>query len=151
MSNFTLPTTQFDLVNKNGVQTTTFAQLQIPKLILYFYPKDNTKGCTLQASDFSSHLASFKQKGYDIIGVSKDSIKSHQNFIQKHDLSIGLISDTEQVLCRHFDVLKPKMLYGKSYIGIVRSTFVFVGGTLYAHYPKVSAKDHALFLLDTLP
>lgn len=151
MSNFDLPTTQFDLVDKEGVQTTTFAQLQIPKLILYFYPKDNTQGCTLQATDFSTHLPSFAQKGYTVIGVSKDSVKSHQNFIKKHDLSIALISDTTQTLCQHFDVLKPKMLYGKSYIGIVRSTFVLIEGVLYAHYPKVSAKNHALFLLDVLP
>lgn len=151
MSSFTLLTTQFDLVNKNGVQTTTFAQLQIPKLILYFYPKDNTQGCTLQATDFSHHLSSFVQKGYRIIGVSKDSVKSHQNFIKKHDLSIDLISDSNEMLCRHFDVLKPKMLYGKSHIGIVRSTFVFINDALYQHYPKVSAKEHALFLLDTLP
>lgn len=120
-------------------------------LILYFYPKDNTQGCSVQATDFSQLQAQFAAKGYQIIGVSRDGIKSHHNFIDKKELSIALISDSQEQLCQHFDVIKEKMMYGKTHLGVVRSTFVFdKDGNMSASYRNVKAKDHAQNLLATL-
>lgn len=120
-------------------------------LILYFYPKDNTQGCSLQATDFSHELANFAQKGYVVIGVSRDGVKSHSNFIYKKELSIALISDTDEILCKYFDVIKEKMMYGKTHLGVVRSTFVFdKDGQMVASYRNVKAKDHVKTLLELL-
>ena len=82
-------------------------------LILYFYPKDNTPGCTTQATDFTAHLHDFDDLGYDIIGVSRDSAESHKKFIEKYDLQIPLISDSDEKLCQYFEVIKEKNMYGK--------------------------------------
>jgi len=94
-------------------------------LILYFYPKDSTPGCTTQATEFTSYLHEFDDLGYDIIGVSRDSVESHEKFITKYDLNIALISDTDEKLCQYFDVIKEKNMYGKITLGLVRSAFVF--------------------------
>lgn len=120
-------------------------------LILYFYPKDSTAGCTVQATDFSAKKADFAALGYRIIGVSRDGVKSHQNFINKKDLSIDLISDGDEKLCQHFDVIKEKMMYGKTHLGVVRSTFVFdKNGNMIASFRNVKAKEHADELLEFL-
>lgn len=120
-------------------------------LILYFYPKDNTPGCTTQATDFTAHLHAFDDLGYDIIGVSRDSVASHENFIDKHDLQIALISDPDEQLCQHFDVIKEKNMYGKKTLGLVRSTFVFdKNGTLTHAQRNLRAKDYAERLLSVL-
>lgn len=120
-------------------------------LILYFYPKDSTAGCTVQASDFTAFLDEFRALGYVIIGVSRDGIKSHENFICKKELGIGLISDKDEKLCQHFDVIKEKIMYGKTHLGVVRSTFVFdKNGHMTASFRNVKAKDHASSLLDWL-
>ena len=120
-------------------------------LILYFYPKDSTAGCTVQATDFTALTDKFTQKGYTIIGVSRDGVKSHHNFICKKELGIGLISDTDERLCQHFDVIKEKMMYGKTHLGVVRSTFVFdKNGQMTASYRNIKAKDHAQTLLELL-
>lgn len=120
-------------------------------LILYFYPKDNTQGCTLQATDFSQDVALFDALGYSIIGVSRDSIKTHKNFISKHNLRIGLISDTEEKLCKHFEVIQEKSLYGKKFMGIVRSSFVFNShGVLMYQMRNTKAKEHSQKLYQAL-
>lgn len=120
-------------------------------LILYFYPKDSTTGCTVQARDFSDLKDKFASLGYKIIGVSRDSVKSHQNFIQKQALTIDLISDHDQTLCQYFDVIKEKKLYGKTYLGIVRTTFVFdKHHNLIKQATNVKAKGHADELLQFL-
>lgn len=92
--------------------------------VLYFYPKDNTPGCTLEAIEFSQKKEEFEKLGVEIIGVSKDNIKSHQKFIENQELKINLLSDTEQNLINTFGVLKEKSMFGKKYMGIVRSTFI---------------------------
>jgi len=121
------------------------------KVILYFYPKDNTSGCTIEAKDFTSSQEDFKSKGYKIIGVSRDSVKSHKNFIAKKELNLLLLSDENEELVKAFDVLKEKMLYGKKYIGIVRSTFILdETGKIVKEYRKVSAKTHVEQLLNEL-
>ena len=112
-------------------------------LIVYFYPKDSTPGCTTQAVDFSALKDQFEALNTTIIGISRDSVKAHQNFTEKQSLSINLISDKEEVLCKHFDVIKEKNMYGKKVMGIERSTFIFHNGKLVKEYRKVKAAGHA--------
>ena len=136
---------------QSSVNLSTLIQDSGLGLMLYFYPKDNTQGCSFQAVDFSQLKEQFKNKGYQIIGVSRDGIKSHQNFITKKSLDIPLISDPDEKLCQHFDVIKEKMMYGKIHLGVVRSTFVFDNnGQMTASYRNVKAKEHAEKLLETL-
>ena len=121
------------------------------KVILYFYPRDNTPGCTVEAKDFTALQSEFLEKGYKIIGVSRDTVKSHKNFILKKELNLLLLSDTEEKLVKAFDVLKEKMLYGKKHIGVVRSTFILdEEGNITKEYRKISPKNHAQTLLDEL-
>lgn len=94
-------------------------------LILYFYPKDDTPGCTTQATDFTANINAFDSLGYDIVGVSRDSVDSHKKFLAKYELQIPLISDSDEKLCHHFDVIQEKNMYGKTTLGLVRSVFVF--------------------------
>jgi len=121
------------------------------KVILYFYPKDNTSGCTIEAKDFTSLQAEFLTKGYKIIGVSRDSVKSHKNFIIKQELNLLLLSDEAEEMVKSFDVLKEKSMYGKTYMGIERSTFVLDElGNITAEYRNVKSTNHAQTLLDNL-
>ncbi len=114
------------------------------KVVLYFYPKDNTSGCTIEAKDFTCLQNEFKQKGYFVIGVSRDSVKSHKNFITKQELNLLLLSDQDEQLVKAFDVLKEKSMYGRKYMGIVRSTFILdESGKVINEYRKVKAKGHA--------
>ncbi len=121
------------------------------KVILYFYPKDNTSGCTVEAKDFTNLQSEYLKKGYKIIGVSRDSIKSHKNFIKKHELNLLLLSDTNEEMVKAFDVLKEKSMYGRTYMGIVRSTFVLdEEGKIIKEVRKVKVKEHAQLLLNEL-
>lgn len=121
------------------------------KVVLYFYPKDNTSGCTLEAKDFTCLTEEYKNKGYMIVGVSRDSVKSHKNFITKQELNLLLLSDPEELLVKAFDVLKEKSMYGKTYMGIVRSTFLLdEEGKITKEYRKVRAKGHAEALLQEI-
>ena len=126
--------------------------LEVPTdwLIVYFYPKDSTPGCTTQAIGFSSLKDQFDALNTTILGVSRDSAKSHQNFTEKQALTINLISDKEEVLCQHFDVIKEKNMYGKKVMGIERSTFIFHNGQLVKEYRKVKAAGHAEQVLEDL-
>ena len=119
-------------------------------LVIYFYPKDSTPGCTTQAIGFSCLKDQFNQFDTTIIGVSRDSVKAHQNFTVKQSLTINLISDKEEVLCQHFDVIKEKNMYGKKVMGIERSTFIFHHGILVKEYRKVKAAGHAEQVLEDL-
>ena len=115
---------------------------QIDKLILYFYPRDNTPGCTSQAVMYSSNLDYFNKKGIKIIGVSKDSIQSHEKFIKKHDLKINLISDENLNLNKKFDVWKLKKFMGREYMGTDRSTFYMENGKVIKKWNSVKIKNH---------
>ncbi len=120
-------------------------------LILYFYPKDSTPGCTTQATEFTAHLNEFADLGYDIIGVSRDGVESHEKFITKHNLHIALISDTDEKLCQYFDVIKEKNMYGNITLGLVRSAFVFdAEGNLTHAQRNLRAKGYTDRLLDIL-
>jgi len=121
------------------------------KIVLYFYTKDNTSGCTIEAKDFTCLVDEFKNKGYFIIGVSRDSVKSHKNFILKQDLNLLLLSDIDEKLVTAFDVLKEKSMYGRKYMGIVRSTFILdEEGKIVKEYRKIKAKGHAEEVLNDL-
>ncbi|WP_055069331.1 thioredoxin-dependent thiol peroxidase [Clostridium massiliamazoniense] len=112
-------------------------------VILYFYPKDNTPGCTTEACDFRDNSTNFEDKNAIIIGVSRDSVKTHSNFISKFQLPFLLLSDKEEELCKLYDVIKEKKLYGKTYMGIERSTFIInPEGILTHEFRKVKVKNH---------
>lgn len=112
--------------------------------VVYFYPRDNTPGCTTESIDFSALLPEFESLKVEIIGVSKDSLKSHANFKSKKDLSVFLASDEHSDACEQFGVWAEKNMYGKKYMGIVRSTFlVLADGTVAETWPKVKVKGHA--------
>lgn len=113
-------------------------------LIVYFYPKDNTPGCTTEAVSFSALYPQFQQLGYQVVGISRDSQKSHQNFITKHQLGLTLLSDSDETVCRQFGVMKEKNMYGKKVWGIERSTFILnAQGQISHEWRKVKAAGHA--------
>lgn len=120
-------------------------------VVLYFYPKDLTSGCTVQACDFRDALPRFKKKGAVVLGVSRDPLKRHTAFREKHELNFPLLSDEDGKVCEAYGVWKEKSLYGRKYMGIERSTFVINGrGVIEEIYRKVAVKDHAKIVLDTL-
>lgn len=119
--------------------------------VLYFYPKDNTSGCTMEGRDFAALYTQFKEASCEVIGVSRDSIKSHTNFCNKQGFPFALISDGEEALCKAFDVIKLKKLYGREYMGIERSTFLInPQGVVCAEWRKVKVAGHAQAVLDHL-
>lgn len=121
------------------------------KLILYFYPKDNTPGCTNEAVAFEYERGKFEEQGYTIVGVSPDSSESHAKFREKYDLGYKLLSDTDKRLCEMYGVWVQKRMYGKSYMGVQRSTFVYdENGILVKVYPKVKPADHPVELLEDI-
>lgn len=113
-------------------------------LVVYFYPKDNTPGCTLEGQDFTRLYADFQKAGADIVGVSKDSVKSHDNFCAKFGFPFKLLSDAEEKACEAFGAIVEKSMYGKKYMGIDRCTFLFSDkGKLVQAWRSVKAKGHA--------
>ena len=141
LPNQTFPTTHGEI---------NLADVSAEWLILYFYPKDSTPGCTTQAVGFSCLKDQFDALGATVIGVSRDSVKAHQNFTEKQALTIDLISDKDEILCQHFDVIKEKNMYGKKVMGIERSTFFFHNKKLVKSYRKVKAAGHAEQVLEDL-
>ena len=114
------------------------------KIVLYFYPKDSTPGCTIEGHEFTKLLPAFKKAKALVFGVSRDSLKSHDNFKTKQCFAFDLLSDSEEELCQIFDVIKEKNMYGKKVFGIERSTFVIdEKGKLVAEWRKVKAEGHA--------
>ena len=119
--------------------------------VVYFYPRDNTPGCTTESIDFSALLPEFERLNVEIIGVSKDSLKSHANFKTKKQLTVILASDEDSDACEQFGVWEEKNMYGKKYMGIVRSTFlVLADGTIAESWRKVRVKGHAQAVLETI-
>ena len=135
VANFSLPAT--------GDKTLSLKDFKGSKLVVYFYPKDSTPGCTLEGQDFRDRLASFRKANTRILGVSRDSLKSHENFCAKQEFPFDLLSDSEEVLCRQFDVIREKNMYGRKVMGIERSTFLIDGeGILRQEWRKVRVKGH---------
>lgn len=133
---FTLP--------RDGGGDVTLSALRPGKVVLYFYPKDDTPGCTLEAQDFTARKAEFDAAGTTVIGISKDSVTKHEKFCKKHGLSIVLASDEHGSTCEDYGVWVEKSMYGKTYLGIERTTFLIDGsGKIARVWPKVSVKGHA--------
>ncbi len=120
-------------------------------LVLYFYPRDDTPGCTTEALDFTAHAKAFEKLGAKIVGVSKDSVESHQKFEKKHKLKVILASDPDGAACEAYGVWGEKSLYGRVSMGIIRSTFL-IGpkGKLVQVWPKVSVKGHVEAVLEAV-
>jgi len=118
-------------------------------LVIYFYPKDMTSGCTLEAQAFRDLYPKFRRAGIGIVGISRDSVKSHDRFCQKENLPFPLLSDADEKVCRLFDVIREKTLYGRKYLGIERSTFLLdAGGVLRREWRKVKVDGHAEEILE---
>jgi len=120
-------------------------------LVIYFYPKDSTPGCTLEGQDFRDRYADFKKAGADVVGVSRDSLKAHENFRTRQAFPFDLLSDQDETLCRQFDVIHEKNMYGRKVMGIVRSTFLIDGnGVLQKEWRKVKVKGHVDEVLEAV-
>ncbi|WP_456430501.1 thioredoxin-dependent thiol peroxidase [Nitratifractor sp.] len=125
--------------------------LQGSWVVLYFYPKDNTPGCTTEALDFTAHLEDFRSLGATVLGVSPDSVRKHQNFIAKKELKITLLSDEEKEVCQAYGVWQLKKNYGREYMGVVRSTFLIdPDGLIREKWEKVRVKGHVEEVLQRL-
>ncbi len=134
--NFELPATSETTVSPKS--------LKGQKVVLYFYPKDSTPGCTTEGQDFRDRYADFEKANTVILGVSRDGMKSHENFKAKQEFPFELISDKDEELCRLFDVIKEKNMYGRKVMGIERSTFLIdEKGVLRKEWRKVKVKGHA--------
>jgi peroxiredoxin Q/BCP len=132
-----------------GARQFKFSQYAGTKLVLYFYPKDSTPGCTTEGQQFRDLYPKFKDAGAEIFGISRDSLKSHENFKAKQNFPFDLLADTEEVACSLFDVIKMKNMYGKQFRGIERSTFIIdENGLLRQEWRGVKVPNHAQAVLD---
>ncbi|MGD1822380.1 MAG: thioredoxin-dependent thiol peroxidase [Pleomorphochaeta sp.] len=140
----------FELPNKNG-DLIKLSDYKGKKIILYFYPKDNTKGCTLEAIDFKANLEEFKNKNAVVLGISKDSVKSHCNFSDKYELNFDILSDVESEVIKKYGVWQLKKNYGREYFGIVRTTYIIDEDFKIKEIYKVTkVKDHVNKILANL-
>ncbi len=134
-----------------GDRSVRLKDLRGKKVVLYFYPKDNTPGCTTEGQDFRALYAEFRRQNAVVFGVSRDSLACHEKFKAKQDFPFDLLSDPDETLCRRFDVIKEKMLYGRKFMGIERSTFLIdEDGKLRAAWRKVKVKNHVQEVLDSV-
>lgn len=134
-----------------GGKTIQLKALRGKKVVLYFYPKDNTPGCTTEGQDFRDLHAKFKRAGAVVLGVSRDSISSHEKFKEKLKLPFDLLSDPDETLCRQFDVIREKSLYGRKFMGVERSSFLIDDkGKLRREWRKVKVKGHAGEVLEAV-
>lgn len=132
-------------------KTIELKALRGQNVVIYFYPKDSTPGCTLEGQDFRDLHANFRRQKTLLLGVSRDSLASHEKFLEKQQLPFDLISDADESLCRHFDVIHEKTLYGKKFMGIVRSTFLIdASGKLRNEWRNVKVKGHAAEVLQAV-
>jgi len=141
VANFSLPAT--------GDKDLSLEDFKGTNLVIYFYPKDSTPGCTLEGQNFRDSINEFQKANTQILGVSRDSIKMHENFKAKQEFPFDLLSDAEEKLCRQFDVIHEKNMYGRKVMGIVRSTFLIDGeGVLQKEWRKVRVKGHVEEVLE---
>jgi peroxiredoxin Q/BCP len=139
---FTLPST--------GGERVRLKDLKGSKVVLYFYPRDNTPGCTLEGQQFAALNARFLRAGVTVFGISRDSLASHQKFREKMSYPFALLSDEDETVCRQFDVIREKNMYGRKVLGIERSTFLIdAAGVLRHEWRKVKVEGHARDVLET--
>jgi len=140
---FTLP--------RDGGDSVTLSALRGQPVVLYFYPKDDTPGCTLEAQDFTLHLDAFAKAGCLVLGVSKDTVAAHDKFRAKYDLHVALLSDAGADVCERYQVWAEKSKYGKTYLGIVRATFLIdASGTVVREWREVTVPGHVSEVLDAV-
>ena len=140
----------FELPDQNG-HIHTLEEYKGKKVILYFYPKDNTAGCTKQACGFAQLYPQFTEKGAVVLGVSKDTVGSHKKFAEKYGLPFTILSDTEKEVIQAYDVWKEKTMYGKKVFGVVRTTYLIdEEGTIIKAFGKVKAAENPEQMLETL-
>ena len=140
----------FTLESSSG-QEVSLAGLKGKSVVLYFYPKDDTPGCTIEAQEFRASLDKFKKKNAVVLGISPDDVKSHCKFIDKFDLNFELLADTDHALCDQYGVWVEKSMYGKKYMGVQRATFLIDGeGKLAKVWPKVKPEGHAAEVLEAV-
>lgn len=143
---FSLP-----FISANETGDVTLSSLRPAPVVLFFYPRDNTSGCTVEAIDFTSLRPKFDTSGAKVFGISTDSLKKHENFISKHALGIPLICDEAAKTCQDYGVWREKSMYGKKFWGIERSTFLISGaGVVLREWRKVKVPNHAQEVLDFL-
>ena len=141
---------EFDLPS-TGDKAIKLSQLKGKNIIIYFYPKDSTPGCTIEAQNFRDNMRKFSSLNTVILGVSRDKIASHERFKKNQKLPFDLLSDVDEKLCKIFDVIKEKNMYGKKFIGIERSTFLIdEKGILINEWRKVKVKEHVQDVLQKL-
>ena len=137
--------------NATRNKTVRLKDLRGQNVVLYFYPKDSTPGCTTEGRDFSGLHAKFKRQNTVIFGVSRDSLESHEKFRSKQGFKFDLISDPDEKLCKAFDVIHEKKLYGRKFMGVVRSTFLIdAAGKLRGEWRNVKVKGHAEEVLEAV-
>lgn len=134
-----------------GDRRLPLSELKGRNLVLYFYPKDSTPGCTTEGQDFRDHYREFQALNTEILGVSRDSLKSHENFKAKQNFPFDLVSDPDETLCRLFDVIREKNMYGRKVMGVERSTFLIDSqGVLRREWRKVKVKGHVAEVLEAV-
>jgi len=142
------PKFKADATSDKVISNETFKNKNV---VIYFYPKDSTPGCTSEGQDFRDNYKKFKKLNTDILGISRESIKSHENFKSKQDFPFELLSDPDEKVCKAFDVMKLKSMYGREYIGVDRSTFlVNSAGKIIKEWRGVKVKGHALQVLNAV-
>lgn len=140
----------FEGVNQDGKEI-KMSDFNGKKLILYFYPKDDTPGCTAESCDLNENYEMWLRKGYEVVGVSPDSEKSHLKFSDKFGLKFNLIADTDHEILEAYGAWGEKSMYGKTYMGVIRTTFVIDGnGIIEAVFEKVDTKNHTNQIIETL-
>lgn len=150
MTNSNAPVTSTPLA-ATGDQELSVQDFRGQTLVLYFYPRDNTPGCTREGQDFRDLHDEFQQAGCAIVGVSRDSARTHENFKSKHEFPFDLIADPDEELCRQFDVIKEKNMYGKKVMGVERSTFLIdADGRITREWRKVKVPGHAAEVLEAV-
>ena len=141
--NFKLPAT--------GEKDVELRSLRGKNVVLYFYPKDNTSGCTTEGEDFGARYAKFKRKNTVVLGISRDTVASHEKFREKFSFPFDLLADTDEKACKLYDVIKEKNMYGRKHMGIVRSTFLIdANGKLRREWLKVKVKGHVDEVLEAV-
>ncbi|NNL05530.1 MAG: peroxiredoxin [Xanthomonadales bacterium] len=136
-------------VPATGDKTLSLNDFRNKNLVIYFYPKDSTPGCTLEGQNFRDLHSEFGQANTEILGVSRDSVKSHERFKEKQAFPFDLLADEDEALCKQFDVIHEKNMYGRKVMGVVRSTFLIDGdGVLREEWRKVRVKGHAESVLE---
>ncbi len=140
----------FKGVNQNN-EIISLADFKGKRLILYFYPKDNTPGCTAESCNLNENYNIWLEKGYEVVGVSPDSVKSHQKFADKFGLRFNLIADTEKEILKAYGAWGEKKMYGRTYMGVIRTTFVInEDGVIEEIFSKVNTKNHTQQIIETL-